>query len=226
METWFIALAAVATPTPSDTASQAVSDPSKWPLIGIAMLVGGVIGWIGSQLKTAAEITKLKSETANNIAKFLLEIQNKHDAYNRSCINCRQIADELVALISSNAPVAPVNDARSRFCAVFLEEVIINFHHWMEIETLRYKSEPKELEALLTDDFPSECRKFSNWLQTINDPNLLHHLARNPASIDHSWLKPFYRLSTYLRGARRKRVDQIIKREVEQIIKAGHAEGA
>jgi len=192
-------------------------------LVIAAGLIGTAIGWFLSQWKTAVEITNLKSETANNIAQFIQDIQSKHELYNKACIKCREIGEELVALLAANAPVAPVDAARGRFCAIFLEEVIISFHNWMEIEVLRYKADHTELESLLTEELSSECRKFAKWLRTMNNPVLLQNLQKNPVSFDHAWLKPFYRLSAGLRGARRQRVDEIIKREVNSIINAGHS---
>lgn len=204
-------------------ADAAQTEPSMVGIVAFFTLLGGVVGWILSSLKNAADIRKLKSETANNIATFIVRIQDRHQEYVDACVQCGNLARKINHEIKGQQDLTKLCTLREQLSHVFLNTAVVKLHQYIELECERYKKKQSDLRDILDHVLISDIRKFTSWIEVINHPNLLSHLHVNAARIDRGWVDPFYRHAQHVGHRRRRQYHERIKAELEKFLKSAGA---
>ena len=201
------------------------SAPDKIGVIAFSTLLGVVIGWILTSLKNAAEIRKLKSETANNLATFILKIQDRHQEYVDACVKCGKLARQINEEVHGSRDFDRIRDLREQLCDVFLNTTVVKLHQFIELECERYKKRQTDLQDILDHVLVFDIRKFTKWIGVINHDSLLSHLQVNPAQIDRGWVDPFYRHAQHVSRWKRKQYRERIRTEIDKFLKAAGTKG-
>jgi len=195
----------------------------------VGWLFAAVVGWLIEHFRKSSEIQKLRAEkskleqeTVKLAGETLQNIQKHRTQYRDACVACNDTGAALRALLLETPPDKPrIDAARELLCKALLEQAIPSFLSYMEWEHLRRKLQPDKLRELLTDDVVRELRRFNDWLTTINIPHLIEWLGRNPARVDKFTLRPFVELAEDLPSSERTTVEDLLRRETDQLITIG-----
>lgn len=151
--------------------------------VGIGLLIGGVIGWMLSQVKTFFEIRKLneekkklEGESIKNTGDLFKAIHGARNAYVLASDECGMLSDALSAAWDGTDE-AELNTAREQLARHFDTKVLPLYLQDVEYQILERtdKNDPSEFEQVIVDAV-NELNRFRGWLSTINHPAILTRL--------------------------------------------------
>jgi hypothetical protein len=194
-------------------------------LSGIALLFGGVIGWVLSQWKAAAEIRKLRAERdklvteeLSKAADLLEKLQSRRDDYSEACRALSTQVEEMLEAIKTGALPENVLPLRSAACAILSDEVVKAFQDWAEFQAIYHKHAPDAMARYYSEQVISEIRRWGDWLNILNHKKFLK--SCNPYKFSKSTLCTFFDLLEPLPPNTRATLSPMLSAAVDTLLKA------
>lgn len=136
------------------------------PLHAIALVIGGVVGWLTKQLHVRAQIRNLKIDSVVKAGQLLATMQASRQAWSDACA---QMSDCLRTLIEAmRNQRGDCRTDREALCDAFAEGVVPKFRDFVEQTQQMYHDRPDQIAHFLSSDVLSELRRWRKWLDAIN----------------------------------------------------------
>jgi len=194
--------------------------------ITVFILLGALVGWLLNQWRLSAEIGKLKAEkvkleqeTVKYAGENLTKLQEKREAYDNDCENCKRIALKLYEDIENQ--VDNIANTREELCTALYNKAIPHYVNLIEWEQLLSKDNPEKLKKLITEEVISELRRFKEWIRVINHPKFINDRKLTPSKVSKRTLSPFIQLLEGLSSKDKGTVEPLLRNAVNEIISEG-----
>jgi len=188
-------------------------------LASLTTLCGILIGWFLRRGLDKAQIEKLKAEKIKYAGENLAKLQEKRNAYDKSCENCKRIVLKLDEEITNR--IENVAKTREELCTALHNNAIPNYVNLIEWEQLLSKDNPDKLKILIAEEVIAELRRFKRWISIINHPKFLKDMKKAPSKVSKRTLSPFLQLLEDLSSKDKSTVEPLLRNAVNEIISEG-----
>jgi hypothetical protein len=192
----------------------------------VCTLLGGLVGWFLNQLRLSAEIgklkaekNKLKQETIKFAGENLSKVQEKREAYDKACENCKQIALKLCEAIKNQ--VDTIANIREELCTALYNKAFPLYLNLIEWEQLLSKDNPEKLKKLIAEEVVAELRRFRQWVQMINHEKFTVDMQLSRSKVSKRTLSPFLLMLDDLPSKDRDVVEILLRNTISELINEG-----
>lgn len=189
----------------------------NWKFASPVFLVfGGFIGWALSQLKTKAEITKLKAESNQITTKLPSEVAKTEEEaiekargtlealhkargeYEKGNKDFGIQIKKLQSKIQNNASAPDIVEARERACNILFNETMPSYLRYVEHKELRLSGSQDKFDDFIEHEVMPQLQDYQKWLAIINHPKMLQINGSAPAKVSDATLRPYRSLGSTL----------------------------